>query len=75
VARGRRDGRGFSTGPVRHLNRAYTGNDRPRLTCTECGQSPEAVETWRIVFADIGEAAIYFPDCAAREFGSADAER
>jgi hypothetical protein len=29
------------------------------LTCAECGRSPRAGETWRIVFADIGEAVKY----------------
>ena len=39
------------------------------LTCAECGRSPPAGEVWRIVFADIGEAATYCPVCAEREFG------
>jgi hypothetical protein len=25
-------------------------------------------ETWRILFADIGEAVTYCPECAVREF-------
>ena len=40
------------------------------LTCAECGNSPRAGETWRIMFADIGEAVTYCPQCAEREFGS-----
>jgi ribosomal protein L44E len=39
------------------------------LTCAECGRSPRAGETWRILFADIGEAVTYCPECAEREFG------
>jgi hypothetical protein len=39
------------------------------LTCAECGRSPRAGETWRILFADIREAATYCPQCAEREFG------
>jgi hypothetical protein len=41
------------------------------LTCAECGRSPRAGETWRILFADIGEAVTYCPECAEREFGEA----
>jgi hypothetical protein len=44
------------------------------LTCAQCGQSPRAGETWRILFADIGEAVSYCPECAEREF-SEDALR
>jgi len=43
-------------------------------TCPECGRSPRAGETWRIRFADIGEAVTYCPQCADREF-SEDAPR
>jgi hypothetical protein len=32
------------------------------LTCAECGRSPRAGETWRILFADIGEAVTYCPE-------------
>jgi ribosomal protein L44E len=42
------------------------------LTCPECGRSPRAGETWRVVFVDIAEAATYCPECAEREFGEAD---
>ena len=42
------------------------------LTCAECGRSPRAGETWRILFADIGEAVTYCLDCAEREFGESD---
>jgi hypothetical protein len=44
------------------------------LACAECGRSPRAGETWRILFADIAEAVIYCPECAEREF-SPDAPR
>lgn len=30
----------------------------------------EPGETWRILFADIGEAVTYCPECAEREFGT-----
>jgi hypothetical protein len=41
------------------------------LHCAECGRSPKrGGETWRIYFADIGEAVIYCPECAEREFDS-----
>jgi hypothetical protein len=39
------------------------------LTCAECGRSPRAGETWRIVFADIREVATDCPECAERELG------
>jgi NAD-dependent SIR2 family protein deacetylase len=39
------------------------------VSCGECGRSPRTGETWRIYFADIGEAVTYCPECAAREFG------
>jgi hypothetical protein len=45
------------------------------LTCAECGRSPRAGETWRIVFADIGEVAIYCLECAEREFGQQETGR
>jgi hypothetical protein len=40
------------------------------LTCPECGRSPRAGETWRILFADkVARAAVvYCPECAEREF-------
>jgi hypothetical protein len=38
------------------------------LSCAECGRSPRPGETWRILFADIGEAVTYCPECAEREF-------
>ena len=39
------------------------------LTCSECGRSPRAGETWRILFADkvAREAFILCPECAERE--------
>jgi hypothetical protein len=30
---------------------------------------PRPGETWRILFADVGEAFIFCPECAEREFG------
>jgi hypothetical protein len=42
------------------------------LTRAECGRSPRARETWRILFAAIGEAVTYCPECAEREFGETD---
>jgi hypothetical protein len=38
------------------------------LTCAECGRGSRAGETWRILFADVGEAVTYCPECADREF-------
>jgi hypothetical protein len=48
----------------------------PSVTCAECGRSPRADETWRIMFADkvAREVYVYCPECAEREFGGADAE-
>jgi len=45
---------------------------RRTTSAAECGRSPRAGETWRIVFADIGEAVTYCPECAEREFGKDD---
>jgi hypothetical protein len=47
------------------------------VSCAECGRSPRREELWRIYFADIGEAVIYCPHCAEREFekGSDQGER
>jgi hypothetical protein len=39
------------------------------LTCAECGRSPRPGEVWRVLFADLGEAVTYCPECAEREFG------
>jgi ribosomal protein L44E len=39
------------------------------LTCAECRRSPQPGEVWRVLFADIGEAVTYCPECAEREFG------
>jgi hypothetical protein len=38
------------------------------LTCAECRRSPRAGETWRVLFAGVGEAFIFCPECAQREF-------
>ena len=41
------------------------------LTCAECRRSPRPGETWHVLFADVGEAVTYCPECAEREgFGS-----
>jgi RNase P subunit RPR2 len=39
------------------------------VSCAECGRSPRAGETWRILFADkvAREAVIYCRECAERE--------
>jgi hypothetical protein len=37
------------------------------VTCAECGRSPRAGETWRILFADIAETMTYCPECADRD--------
>ena len=42
------------------------------LTRAECGRSPRPGETWRVLFADIGEAVTYCPECVEREFGEAE---
>jgi hypothetical protein len=44
------------------------------ISCAECGRSPRAGETWRILFTDkvAREAVIYCPECAEREFGELD---
>jgi hypothetical protein len=42
------------------------------LTCAECERSPRRGETWRVLFADPGEAVTYCPECAEREFGLSD---
>jgi Zn finger protein HypA/HybF involved in hydrogenase expression len=39
------------------------------LSCAECWRSPRAGETWRIMFVDLGEVAVYCPECGEREFG------
>ena len=45
------------------------------ISCAECGRSPRAGETWRILFADIGEAVTYCPECAERVFGKQETVR
>ena len=44
------------------------------LTYAECGRSPRAGETWRILFAEkvAREAVVYCPECADREFREPD---
>lgn len=44
------------------------------LTCAEFRRSPRAGEVWRVLFADIGEAVTYRPDCAEQEFALANGE-
>ena len=39
------------------------------MTCTECGRHLEPGEVWHLHFVDLGEIAIYCPECAEREFG------
>ena len=40
------------------------------VTCVEFGRQPWPGELWRLYFADVGEIAIYCPECAEREFRS-----
>jgi DNA-directed RNA polymerase subunit RPC12/RpoP len=40
-----------------------------QVRCTECGREWPTGDLWRFLFADIGEVAIYCPECAEREFG------
>jgi hypothetical protein len=43
------------------------------VACTECGRRhPRRGEIWRLLFVDLGEVAIYCPECAEREFGSGE---
>ena len=42
------------------------------VTCVECGRQPWPGELWRLYFADVGEIAIYCPECAER--GSAQTQ-
>jgi hypothetical protein len=39
------------------------------LRCVECGREAVPGELWRLLFADLGEVAVYCPDCAECEFG------
>jgi len=39
------------------------------VRCVECGRLQQQDELWNLHFADIGELAIYCPECAEREFG------
>jgi hypothetical protein len=44
---------------------------RSPTVCAECGAtSPPNAEGWRVYLTDDGEAVMFCPDCAAREFGS-----
>jgi hypothetical protein len=54
---------------VHHPSVPEAGTIALNPTCAECGRSPQAGETWRILFADIGEAVTYCPECPEREFG------
>ena len=38
------------------------------VRCVECGRLQERDDGWHLYFADVGEVAIYCPDCAEREF-------
>jgi len=41
-----------------------------QLICAECGaESPPDAAGWRAYLTDDGEAAVFCPECAAREFG------
>ena len=42
------------------------------LTCTECGRRPLPGERWSLRFAELGEVAVYCPDCDRREFSDDD---
>jgi len=42
------------------------------LTCTECGRRPLPGERWSLRFAELGEVAVYCPDCDRREFSDGD---
>jgi hypothetical protein len=44
------------------------------LSCAECRRLPLASETWRVLFADPGEAVTYCPECAEREFGLGESD-
>ena len=40
------------------------------VSCTECGRRRLDGERWRLWFADLGEVAVYCPECDEREFGA-----
>jgi len=41
-----------------------------KLICAECGAgSPPDARGWRAYLTDDGEAEVFCPECAAREFG------
>jgi hypothetical protein len=42
------------------------------LTCTACRRRSFPGERWSLRFADLGEVAIYCPECDEREFGAAE---
>jgi hypothetical protein len=63
----------FSHRPKRYSARPFVPEPETvalDLKCAECGRSPRAGETWRILFADrvAREAVICCPECAEREF-------
>ena len=41
------------------------------VSCTECGRRPLPGERWSLRFADLGEVAVYCPECDDREFAGA----
>jgi hypothetical protein len=49
---------------------AGTDETLAAVRCVECGRPREREEGWQLYLADIGEVAIYCPDCVEREFGS-----
>ena len=40
------------------------------VSCTECGRRPRSGERWSLRFADLGEVAVYCPECDELEFGA-----
>jgi hypothetical protein len=52
-----------------------TADSLASVNCTECAREARAGERWHLYFADLGEVAIYCPECAEREFGEPERER
>jgi hypothetical protein len=38
------------------------------VRCVECGRLQQRDDGWHLYYADLGEVAIYWPDCAEQEF-------
>ncbi len=49
--------------------RTATPETLATVRCVECGREAEPGEPWCLRFADLGEVAVYCPECAEREFG------